>query len=865
MGLASAIAAALALGGIAQADTVTLYPSSDNTLYESTDGSLSNGVGAAFIAGLTNQSADVNIRRALIQFNFAAIPAGSVITSATLQLNCSRTIVGAMPVSLHRCLASWGEGASNSDGADGAGADAQPGDATWIHRYFPNILWTTPGGDFDVNPSAITQVAQEGLYTWSSAGMVADIQNWVNGVNENSGWVITGDEHTTPSAKKFDSRECPVPANRPQLTITFTPPANSGACCLANNTCIVASPENCAAQGGSYGGNGSPCATAPCTQPTGACCVPGSGCMIMTMPDCVSQSGTYHGDGTACASGLCSAALTPFVDPLPIPAVAQPTIGVPGGAASYTINITQFQQQLHRDLPPTTLWGYNGTYPGPTIEASSDQTVQVRWINNLRDSGGQYLQHHYFGIDLCLHGPMQYGDSPRTVVHLHGAHVPASSDGFPDQAILPGQEHDFTYPNHQPAATLWYHDHALGITAPNVYMGLAGFYLLRDPAEQGLGLPSGEYEIPLVIQDRTFNPDGTLQYPPIWHEHVLGDTILVNGKVWPVLPVKQGKYRFRLLNGSNSRTYTLSLSSGGGFWQIGSDTGLLASPLYLTQLTMSPGERADCIIDFSAYARGTEIILTNSAPAPFPGPVGVGVVPNVMKFIVTSDQGFTAGLPGVLSTIIPMGEAQAAMHRSLIIKREASACTGEQYKINGLMFSDITEYPRQGDIEVWQFINRSNQTHPMHMHLVRFQVLNRQPFVIGNDGVTIIPTGSTQAPAANELGWKDTVRCPPSMITRVITSFEDYTGAYVYHCHMLEHEDNEMMRQFLVMPGCGTADFNCDGDTGTDADIESFFSCLAGNCPLPPCTSNADFNGDGDVGTDADIESFFRVLAGGPC
>jgi spore coat protein A len=236
-----------------------------------------------------------------------------------------------------------------------------------------------------------------------------------------------------------------------------------------------------------------------------------------------------------------------------------------------------------------------------------------------------------------------------------------------------------------------------------------------------------------------------------------------------------------------------------------------------------------------------------------------------MKFVVSSSTGVPATVPPLLEPVIPIPESQASLHRTFIIKREPSSCTGTQFMINSQEWSDISEYPRLGDTEVWSFVNRSNQTHPMHIHLVRYQVLDRQNFVVGNDGSTIVPTGPVMPPDANEQGWKDTVRCPPSQITRVIMTFADYSGVYPYHCHMLEHEDNEMMRQMQVVPACGSADFNCDGDVGTDADIESFFACLSGNCPLPPCASNADFNGDRDVGTDADIEAFFRVLGGGQC
>jgi spore coat protein A len=460
----------------------------------------------------------------------------------------------------------------------------------------------------------------------------------------------------------------------------------------------------------------------------------------------------------------------------------------------------QFQQQLHQDLPPTTLWGFEGLYPGPTIEVTRDVPITVRWINDLRDSMGNLRTQHYLPVDLCMHGPDHAGNTPRTVVHLHGGHVPAAFDGYPESTFLPGEDDLYYYPNNQQSATIWYHDHALGITRLNVYMGLAAFYLVRDAFEQGLGLPSGEFEIPIVIQDRRFNPDGTLQYPATWEEHFFGDKILVNGKVWPLLNVKQGKYRFRLLNGSNSRTYTLALSNGGTITQIGTDGGLLPAPVPLAQLTITPGERADLILDFEGIAAGTEILLTNSAPAPYPGTPGVGVVPEVMKFVVTSESGDTTPIPPALRPIEILDENDATQFRDFVLRKQSEPCAGNFWLINDLGWDDITEYPVLGETEVWSFINQSGIVHPMHMHLVFFQILDRQPFeVIGG---VITPTGPRVPPAPNEAGWKDTVQTNPMEITRVIARFEDYTGKFAYHCHILEHEDHEMMRQFeVVLPG----------------------------------------------------------------
>jgi spore coat protein A, manganese oxidase len=377
--------------------------------------------------------------------------------------------------------------------------------------------------------------------------------------------------------------------------------------------------------------------------------------------------------------------------------------------------------------------------------------------------------------------------------------VPADSDGYPEDHFAPGEQSKlYTYPNGQQAATLWYHDHALGITRLNVYMGLAGFYLVRDDAEDALDLPRGEFEVPLAIQDRTFWPDGQLYYPDMWHEHFYGDKILVNGKVWPYLEVKQGKYRFRLLNGSNSRTYKLALSNRASFWQIASDNGLLSVPLPISELVLTPGERADVVIDFQGYAAGTEIVLSNSAPTHYPGTPGVGVVPNVMQFRVVGQTGHTSALPASLVPVVPTDPSSALLQRTLELRQVASACPGHtegMWTIDGEEWHAITEEPRLGTTEIWAWKNPSSITHPMHMHLVSVQVLDRQEF----DSVTGVPFGPLIPPAANELGWKDTVQAPPGHITRVIARFEDFAGLFAYHCHILEHEDHEMMRQMRVL------------------------------------------------------------------
>jgi hypothetical protein len=273
--------------------------------------------------------------------------------------------------------------------------------------------------------------------------------------------------------------------------------------------------------------------------------------------------------------------------------------------------------------------------------------------------------------------------------------------------------------------------------------------------------------------------------------------MLVNGKVWPYLQVKQGKYRFRLLNGCNSRFLHLSLSNGAPFEVIGTDLGLLPAPVLRTQLLMAPGERYDVVIDFAGYAAGTHIVLANDAPAMYPGEPGVGVIPNVMRFDVVGSPGHLAAIPAALRAVAPIDTAEAVMTRDFSLRKGSDPCAGTMWMINDLHWEDITEYPVLGTTEIWRFVNESGMSHPMHMHLVQFQVLDRQPFtrVAGE----IVPTGPRVPPDAAEAGWKDTAPVAPGEILRVIARFEDYAGLYAYHCHMLEHEDHEMMRQFRTV------------------------------------------------------------------
>jgi spore coat protein A len=415
------------------------------------------------------------------------------------------------------------------------------------------------------------------------------------------------------------------------------------------------------------------------------------------------------------------------------------------------------------------------------------------------------------------------------------------SDGYPDSWCTPDGKlgavpaaNPSHYPNDQAATTLWYHDHALGITRLNVYAGLAGLYLIRDDEEDALNLPSGPYEIPLLIQDRSFAADGTLLYPPanngthpMWMQEFFGQTICVNGKAAPFLEVEPRKYRFRMVNGSNARFYHLTLvpADENGqrngrpvdappFRQIGTDGGLLPTPLSLHYLIVSPGERFDLVIDFSEY-KGMNLALLNDAPAPY-ARGGEFVAPEVMLFKVTKPLAAkdTSSLPDSLVPWTPMDPALAVRERTLALTEMDRPADG--YTMIGLLgmkhWDDpITEDPKAGTTEIWSFANTTGDVHPIHLHLVQFQVLNRQAF----DVKTYVQTGKINyagipmPPEANERpAWKDTIKTYGGLITRVIAKFDLPAGTvvkpgdefrYVWHCHVLEHEDNEMMRPYKVV------------------------------------------------------------------
>lgn len=519
--------------------------------------------------------------------------------------------------------------------------------------------------------------------------------------------------------------------------------------------------------------------------------------------------------------------LKPYVDPLPILPVMQLRSGV-----VTRMVMSPFEKKLHRDLPPTPVWGFQGSYPGPTLEARQGFPVQVQWVNNLPTS-------HFLPVDHSIHGAESSQPDVRTVVHLHGHKILPASDGFPEAWFTSDgktgsdfHSDTYTYPNDQPATTLWYHDHALGTTRLNNYAGLSGMYLIRSSEEDILNLPRRPYEIPLVLQDRMFHYDGSLLYPvaqggthPLWIPEFFGDTVLVNGKVWPYLEVEPRKYRFRMLNGSNARFYHLTLQgsdadgkpngrSGPPIYQIGTDGGLLPAPLKLSEILIAPAERFDFVIDF-AGEKGKFFVFQNDAPAPYPS--GGEVVPNdVMMFRVTKhlEGRDTSSLPSKLSDISLYDPAQATAERNLAITELDRPSDGfpEIGMLDQLHWSDaVTETPEAGALEMWNLVNATEDAHPIHVHLVQFQALERRPFdteTFESSGEVVF-TGPPVPPDPNERpAWKDTIKAYPGMVTRILAKFDLPKGTqtapgqkfrYVWHCHILEHEDNEMMRPFEVV------------------------------------------------------------------
>ena len=608
----------------------------------------------------------------------------------------------------------------------------------------------------------------------------------------------------------------------------------------------------------------------------------------------------------------------------------------------YEISMKQFEQQiLPAGLPATTVWGYGAVKsaspsglllhnaPSLTIEAQADRPVRVKWINDLKDADGDYLP-HLLPVDPTLHWanppggnkdrdtrptftetPDPYEGPVPMVTHVHGAvGVADDSDGYAEAWYLPAAKNIppgyarngtwfrffaakaagsygvgwppgsavFQYPNENRASTIWYHDHALGMTRLNVYAGPAGFYIVRGgPAGDDTVLDSRSrskavlpgpapaaddppnkryYEIPIAIQDRAFNRDGSLFYPdsreffdgatadnpgfiphtdlsPIWNPEFFGNTIMVNGNTWPFLHVEKRRYRVRFLNGCQSRFLILDFNEIPGVeaWQIGNEGGFLAAPVNLTatngnRLLMGLAERADVIVDFTNVPLGNHVLGNVGPDEPFGGgepgeepPDGFDVADpdstgQIMEFRVglaetpdtTTPPQFLV-LPAVTPLSAPVRTRQLALVEEMSMQWDGPAAamlgTVEDGSPVHMMWADeVTENPNVGDTEVWELYNTTADAHPMHIHEVVFEVMDREGLVLDNDAEVETPIqldGNVRPPEAWETGFKDTVIAYPGEVTRVKAQFTS-PGQFVWHCHIVEHEDNEMMRPYRIGP-----------------------------------------------------------------
>jgi len=418
---------------------------------------------------------------------------------------------------------------------------------------------------------------------------------------------------------------------------------------------------------------------------------------------------------------------------------------------------------------PTKTDGYNGTYLGPTLRAHKGDHVRIVVTNNL---------------------------SQPITTHWHGMHLPAIMDGGPHQEIAPGAVWEPHWTIENEAATLWYHPHLLGSTGEEVYSGLAGLFIIDDENSDSLGLPTeyGVDDLPFIVQDREFRQDDEFVYAPerkdeLGHTGMLGDTILVNGTYAPFVNVPAKQIRLRILNASNARRYNFGFENGRAFYQIATDGGLLASPVARTRMILAPGERAEVIVDLTGETEPLTLISD-----------AVHEENKVLRFVRTminaerdENQVFkiielrsqptakvNETIPQLLNSIEPLPSTSAVRTRRFILNPRNRS-------INGKVMNHhyINEVVHSGDVEIWEIINLSGTYHPFHIHGVQFQILDR----------------GGKPPADYEKGWKDTVLVSNAEIVHVIMRFPEFSDSstpYMYHCHILEHEDMGMMGQFIV-------------------------------------------------------------------
>lgn len=488
--------------------------------------------------------------------------------------------------------------------------------------------------------------------------------------------------------------------------------------------------------------------------------------------------------------------LTKFVDEMVRPDVRS-------GIGDLAVTARSGRARMHRDLPSVPSFGYSDmAYLGATIEGRVDEPTTIRYRNEL-------LRHPFAkDIDTTLHGVSEdYRDRPPNSLHLHGAVTAPDSDGNPERLLMPragtAVHH---YPNRQEAGHLWYHDHSMGITRTNVYAGLAGNFLLRDDFDTGdasnrLGLPSGDHEFPLILQEKIFTADGhmSIRSTPVvpqgrWEGGAVGDVGMINGTAWPKITVDRGLYRFRMLNAGSYSVWTLHFSNNMPFWILGSEGGLLDAPARVRSFRMAPGERYDVLVDFSGLRPGESVDLCNREQPPFQAAMlGEVIMPVFGRFVASARQGFRGpvprrlrGGPGQPAALPPV--ARTTRVRNVTVSQPyALRLPPAIMSLNNLRYADPDmEKPRQGTTEIWNIINVTPDPHPIHIHLVNFRVLGRRPLRTVEYqaahpqpaiGVRWAPApdrfygGPSYGPAAWEAGWKDTVRTDGGTVTQVVVRF----------------------------------------------------------------------------------------------
>lgn len=494
-----------------------------------------------------------------------------------------------------------------------------------------------------------------------------------------------------------------------------------------------------------------------------------------------------------------SPATTPFLSPLIIPKVAVPvnpnSLQPPPNPAMhqqynrffpllyYKITEMEAQVQVHPQLPPTTIWGFNGTHPGPTIIAAYGVPILVRFQNALP------ANHVGFGL-------------PSTSTHLHNMHTPSESDGFPADFYDPGTYRDNHYPLYPAGGTskevlntLWYHDHRQDFTAPNVYKGLAGFFLAYDSLDigiPGLGLnlpaPYGVYDIPLMFVDMRFDQYGQQIFDTFDFDGVLGDKRLVNGQIQPYLNVEPRKYRFRLLNIGPSRFYQYSLSNGQPMIQISNDGNLLPAPITVNSVTLGVAERTDVIIDFSTSRPGDVLYLQNimeQLNGRGPTTRRLAVPEQLLQFRVGSLKHRDAStVPSALRPLPPIDVTQAVQHRMWKFDYFQGS-----WIVNGQVFdaNRVDAQVKQGTSEIWTIRNEGTLwSHPIHIHFEEFRLLERNGVPIDSNSI--------------EHSRKDVIRIMPGDEVKVFFTFRDFLGRYPMHCHNVVHEDHSMMIRWDIVP-----------------------------------------------------------------